>query len=437
MSTAGSICGACRILLALAAIPAQAGFVKYWTLEELAKADVLAVARVESVTMSAAPARQINDRVAVHTCTAGLAVLRSFGAVPERVRLRFDCYPQQTQLMSGYPVFPRPQRGDVRVFPLQRDGARWKLFANEGVGLVLPALPDTANMAGTALGFLVDELANSFLHGTYRQMFEAAPYVGRQRLVEERIATDLAPGDPRWLDTATAMLATSGYPRQPIEEAGGLIGRALGHVPASRRRPGIVRNMLRHSDVHGWGSATTLVPEFKDDPLLLELLPGYLAKLHPGAVHIAWSLAQHGQLALMAPALGAAVRLLAIPKGPELNDIYAATGLIVKHGTDAQFGKLLDAFRAAKDRDTTRYMQLWQVAYGEEGPRILQMIAVMIEDERPLYAATTMRYCDIAGGTVQRIAKADLGFKQWDQDLGERRAAVQRAREWLRDSIRR
>jgi hypothetical protein len=82
-------------------------------------------------------------------------------------------------------------------------------------------------------------------------------------------------------------------------------------------------------------------------------------------------------------------------------------------------------------------MQLWQVAYSEEGPRILKMISVVLDDERPMSANTTMRYCDIAGGRLQMIAKTDFGFgKQWEQDLAERRAAVQRARKWLRDSIR-
>ena len=123
------------------------------------------------------------------------------------------------------------------------------------------------------------------------------------------------------------------------------------------------------------------------------------------------------------------MRTLDQPKG----EFDAASYLIVKHGSDAQFARFLEALKAA--RGTDLYMKLWQIAYGEEGPRILKMIAVLLADERPMSANTTMRYCDIAGGRLQRIAKSDFGFKQWDQDIGERRAAVLRARKWLRDSM--
>ena len=67
MSTADSICGLCSALLLTAT--AHAGFVKEWSLEELAKADVLAVARVESVTTSpspVAPGRRSRRRPSMH-----------------------------------------------------------------------------------------------------------------------------------------------------------------------------------------------------------------------------------------------------------------------------------------------------------------------------------------------------------------------------------
>jgi hypothetical protein len=423
----------------LLAATAHAGFIKEWSLEELAKADVLAVARVESVSTSAAPARQLSDREAVHTCTADLAVLRSFGEIPGQIRLAYECYKDRGPGVSGYPILPRLERGQVRVFPLKRTDATWSLFANEGVGLLMPALTGTGNLAGTPLGYLVDELANSFLYGTYRQLFDAAQYGGAQppKLVLERIETDLPPGDPRWLDIGTAALATTSVPRPAVDKLKTFAGRALSHVPASRRRAGVVRNMLAHSDVHGWGSATTLVSEFKDDPLLLKLLPGYLAKLQPGSLSIAWSLARNGQEAALPISLDTATRTLELPK-VEVNDLYASTYLLVRYGSDTQFEKLLGALNAAKLHDRERYMQLWQVAYGEEGPRILRMIGVLLADERPYAPGSTMRYCDIAGGRLQTIAKQEFGFsKQWDQDLAQRKAAVARARNWLRDSMRR
>ena len=422
MSTAASTCGLCSALLLAAA--AHGGPMTQWSLEQLAKAEVLAVARVESAGGSDG------------ACTADLAVLRSFGEVPPHIRLSYECDRPRAGGIAGGPIFPRLERGQVRVFPLNRSGAAWKLFAREGLGLLMPALPQTANLAGTPLAYLVDELANNFFYGTYRQMSEAAEYARWQpsKLVLERIETDLPDGDARWLDIASVALAWLGTPRAPLSEAKGFAGAALGHVPEKRRRSGIVRNMIRHTDVHAWGSAATLVPEFQDDPLLLELLPGYLAKLHPGSLNLAWSLARSGQTAVLPISLDAATRTLDLPRA-EVSDLYAASHLLVKHGSDAQFGRLLDALKAG--RTTERYMQLWQVAYTEEGPRILRMVAVLLDDERPMSADTTMRYCDIAGGRLQGIAKTDFGFKQWDQDFRERRSAVARARDWLRVSIRR
>jgi hypothetical protein len=301
---------------------------------------------------------------------------------------------------------------------------------------LIPALPNTANLAGTALGYLVDELANNFLHGTYRQMFDAAQYGGWQppKLLIERIETDLPDGNSRWVDIATASLAAMGTPRKPLDDLGTLPGRALSHVPENRRRAGVIRNMLRHSDLHGWGSAATLVPEFKDDPLLLELLPGYLAKLHPGALNIAWTLARSGQTAALPISLDAATRILELPKA-EVNDIYAASNLLVRHGSPAQFAKLIDALNSAREHDRERYTQLWQVAHAEEGPRILRIVAVWLKDERAWWTNTTMRFCDIAGSRLQTIAKTDFGFKQWDQNIRERNTAIAKARAWLRTRI--
>src|SRR5690349_1544964 len=137
MSTAASICARCSALLVLA-LPGHAGFMKQWSLEELAQAGVLAVSRVESVTVSSTPSRQVGDRVPVHRCTADLAVLRSFGKVPEHLELVYDCYKDYGPGVSGYPTFPRLERGQVRVFPLNRSGATWALIAPEGVGLLIP-----------------------------------------------------------------------------------------------------------------------------------------------------------------------------------------------------------------------------------------------------------------------------------------------------------
>jgi hypothetical protein len=436
MSTAGSTCAACSALVLLLANPSVAGFVKEWSLDELAKADVLAVSRVESVTRGAAVVRTVGDRVAVLRCTADLTVLRSLGTIPARAHVSYECYGDNAPGVSGYPIFPRLERGQVLVFPLMKSGAEWRLLANDGMGLLMPALADAANLSDHGKPYLIDELANTFLFGTYREMFAAGNYLMSQgstdthKLLLERLQAELKRGDPRWLDIGTASIAPMGIPRQPMEQSKAFGPMALMQIPTRWRQEGIVLNMLRHSDLHGWGSAATLVPAFKDDPLLLDLLPGYLAKGQPGVLNIAWWLTRNGQMALLAPTLDAALRMLELPSTTDVNDVYAASQLLVKHGTEAQFLKLLEALR--KSKDTPRYMQLWQVAYGEPGPRILRMIAVLLADDRAMGATTTMRYCDIAGGRLQMIAKQEFGFKQWDQPIAERNAALARARAWLR-----
>jgi hypothetical protein len=221
-------------------------------------------------------------------------------------------------------------------------------------------------------------------------------------------------------------------PRQPspgFRVSGGLVARALRQVPSEQRTEGVIRNMLEHSDVHDWGSAATLVPEFKDNRLLLDLLPGYLAQSKPGALYIALWLARNGTLAVIQPSLSAASRALRSDQ-ISVNDLSAACALIVKHGTDGQFAEFMAAFERAKSGDLERYRLLfWYASYSEPGDRMLRVIAVMLGDERVLFEGT--RYCDIAGAELQRLSGEPFGFRA--SDLSERNAAVARARNWLRE----
>lgn len=435
------------VALILAASVAQAGPVRQWSIEELAQVDVLAVARVDSVSTGPLQEHQLYAQMPVHTCTAGLSVLRSFGQAPAHISLPYDCYGELPGGMSqGYPEFPTLKEREVLVFPLMHKGSKWTLIGPDGRGLLVPAVsaePDGPK-AVAPRAFLIAELANNLLQGTYPQMYRAGQYFAWQpseKVPKELLAvlkSRIPYGDPRWLDIGTAALATMGIPRLPLET---LIASpppltfaplALAQVPESRRRPGIVRNMLRYSNVHGWGSAATLVPEFKDDLLLLKLLPDYLQKLQPGAVSIAWWLARNEQKSLMSASLAAALRTLAMPVVADGNDVNAATSLVVTYGNDAEFAQFLVALGSAKEHDPKRYMQLWWAAPTEAGPRTLKIVAAVISDERPMDPSTTMRYCDIAGGRLQMISHQEFGFKNWGQAIAERNVAVARARNWLK-----
>src|SRR4051794_23973062 len=249
MSTAGSICGLCSALLLALATPVHGGFMKEWSLDELARADVLAVSRVDAVIRGATRTRQVGNGVAVYSCTADLTVLRRLGPIPERVRVRYDCYGENAPGVSGYPIFPRLEHGPVLVFPLMKSSPEWRLPADDGVGLLMPALADAANLSNAGKPYLIDELANSFLFGTYAQKFAAGNYLMSQRLTDthklllERLQAELKPGDRRWLDIGTAALAAMGIPRQPLEGSKAFGPMALMQLPAATRRADIVANM--------------------------------------------------------------------------------------------------------------------------------------------------------------------------------------------------
>jgi hypothetical protein len=261
------------------------------------------------------------------------------------------------------------------------------------------------------------------------------------------LLTSLPDSSPRWLDVSTALLATLGVPRRKLDElAPGendkstvpnatalLAAQTLRKVPESQRREGIIRNMLKYSAVHVWGTAATLVPEFKDDALLLELLPGYLERQQKGALYVASWLIANGQTTLLEISLKAA--LLAMrAKDRDYNEISAACRMIIEHGHDDQYQEYLNILQQTKAHDTKRYGELWQVAWDESrSPRVVRILAVLLDDERRTSSWSDVRYCDFAGALLQRFSDEKFGFKEWNKmPLNERDEAVKRARAWMR-----
>src|SRR5262249_22703987 len=153
---------------------------------------------------------------------------------------------------------------------------------------------------------------------------------------------------------STSLLATMGIPRQGLDEfvAGKdptpiltfannrLAARTLSRVPPAQRREGIIHEMLEFSAVHVWGTTVTLVPEFKDDPLLLELVPSYLNRGQKGAFEVASSLVASGNTALLDQTLDAAFRVLRASDSDPI-EIGSACTLVVRRGSDEQFNEYL------------------------------------------------------------------------------------------------
>ena len=438
---------------------AQAGnIIKPLSADALAEAPAVVVCRVERISAGAfVPAKKGARPAATRRCTASLRVLR---AVPEfkaaRIYLNYYCHGPNAVMVNGHPAFPNLEPSRTYVLPLAPDGDRWKLIANEGWGLVVPAVDTepTGNRPASKREFIVQEIMNTLLHGAYLDLYRFSLYMQFRQAAELNdeimagLVAALQRGDPRWLDISTALLANTGVPRRKLDYLAtsgpphgifpdavqSLAARTLREAPERRRREDIVRNMLQHSAIHVWGTAATLVPEFKDDPLLLKLLPAYLEQPQKGAVATACSLVANGQIALLDVTLEAALKVLR-DRGVDFSEVYPTCKLLIQHGSDEQFEEYLTILKEAKVHDAKRYHQLWQVAWGERSPRVMRILAVLLNDQRRASPWYDVRNCDFAGALLQRFSGEKFGFKQWEKmPLPERNVAVARARAWMKQA---
>jgi hypothetical protein len=415
--------------------PLLASPVGVLSLDGIADAPMLAVVRVERVGPD---------------CTAKLKVLRSTAEIEDPLSLTFRCSLPLNKRMSGiaFEAYPEFHPGDIDMLPLRRLDGEWKLLQDRALGLLTSAIerdPSTPPDASHR-DFLVAEITNLLLHGSYADLYRfsqssqdvLAGTFGESLLTE--LTHSLPAGDARWLDISTALLASMGIPRVPLDTLMEptteptrvqrvLLACALKNIPADGRREAIIRAMLRRSRVHDWGTAATLVPEFRNDPLLMELLPGYIERAEPGALYIAMLLVRNERPAILTVALPASVKALRA-KDTIRNDAQAAAFLLAAHGDDSQFTEFLRIFKTAQSTDLDRYWIIWQHLRTAEGPRLVRMAAIAITDER--VHSGDVRYCDIAASNVQTATGQDFGITGlWTQGLAERERAVSRVRAWI------
>lgn len=434
---------------------AQAGAIRPLSIDALAAAPAVVVCRVERVALGPfVPAQKGARPAATRHCTATLRVLRAFPEFPAaRIYLDHYCYGPEFAIANGHPAYPNLEAGRAYVFPLVSHGNQWKLIAGEGYGLVVPAIdadPPGARPASKR-DFIFGEIVNALLHGAYPDLFRFGSFMQfryAKELNDEvtaALVAALPPGDPRWLDISAALLATSprrlsdlasrAHPQDLFPDAvASLAVRTLREVPDERRREGILRDMLRYSALHPRASASMLLPEFKLDSLLLKLLPAYLEQHQDGAVAIACALIAGGQFDLEDVTLAAALRVLR-DKGADYADVNGAIGLLIHRGSDAQFQEYLAILNDAKVHDRTRYHAMWQPAWEDRSPRILRILAVLLDDRRSTSPGDNVRNCDFAGFLLQKFSGQKFGYKQWDQmPLPERNAALSRARAWMKQA---
>ena len=434
---------------------AQAGVIRPLTIDELAAAPNVVVCRVERIGMGAfLPAAKGAQHAATRRCTASLRVLR---ASPDfkagRIYLDHYCHGPSFAMANGHPAYPGLAVGKTYVFPLVPHSGRWKLIADEGWDLVVPVIDAVppGNPPASKREFIFREIMNTLLHGEYPDLFRFSGYMQfrHAREMNDEIMTALAAalrhGDPRWLDISTALLAREPRPLSDLESAGpprdffpdavsSLASRTWREAPEEQRSEDLLRKMLEYSALHPQTADTILMSEFKDDPLLVQLLPAYLAQRQKGAVAIACSLAGEGQLALQDLTFAAALRVLH-DTAADYTDVAGAIGLLIHHGSDEQFEEYLAIMKEARVHDRSRYRQMWEPAWEDKSPRILPILAVILDDPRRVSLWDNVRTCDFGGMLLERHSGQKFGYQQWDKmPLPERDAALARARAWLRQA---
>lgn len=409
--------GVAAVCLCACALPLGAYLTFLWTFDQLAQAPVLAAAIIE--TTSRDPASAPGQRTVM--AHAVVRVLRSYppsAFLPdERIRLDYEALPEGAPPFNG-PDVARIHAGDTLVLPLKANpqpaSAPWRLLGDQGDRLVVPAIAGPPRFPAPPRderAFLLHEIASALLDGTRPEVLAAASYASSQKAIGPALVTLLAsvlpPDDDRWPLIAALSVACLGVPRPTVEAmradrsaslAAAVLGR-LGPSEAARRR--FLHQLLASSDIAAWGVGMT-VPEFVQEPVLVEDLRQMLRDRRPGALTVARSVLIAGQKAVLPEAASLSFDYLAAPPA-DLAELQAACWVIRDFGSDAQFRRLVEEIRASQYRDRNRYDALWRNILWSDNPREQAVLDLLLQDDRIYQGAT--RYRDIARGELTRIEK--------------------------------
>jgi hypothetical protein len=432
---------------------------KSWRISELEQAPLLAVCTVEDIVQRepvTAGTVQWAGSYRWHELTLRVERVHSKLALApvggDRITVRYIGYGEPVSGHGGSPIWPIFRKSQRAVFPLspsKERSDRWVLFAAEGARATVPATAKewrSSDGPVTPHEFIVSELINALASGSPAEQSAASTYMGglwgnvpaeTQRLLDAAIGSD----EERWLAVAASLVSSLGVPRPSVAEImSGGVGKDSLHGPilavlahalqmgAKREFPDrLITKLVDDAPVHAWGSAVTLMA-FKDSPVLIDRLGDALSRNREGAVTIAWSLVRSGQRAVLPQALAAAQELVMNPGPVNMAELQAASGLVRDDGDDAQFGTLVATLRRLKTADVEQYRKLYSSAGYSQNKREIEIAAVLIDDMREGFSS--MRYCDVAAGTLQHLSGQDFGIGQnmtrpdWDRAVG-------RARDWL------
>jgi len=429
----------------------HAGIVHVWAIREIQDAPLLAVATVEKVAKKQpVPPGRTRSKLPEQYWEAALRVHRSYSHQPLRVGARITVrYVTYGDLgaggVNGYPIWPRFETGQTALFALAPgESGLWRLVADEGANLTVPALvtqPRTPEAPPNRRAFILAELANALADGDTASRYAAAVYLrepgawpdGFREIAERAVGTS----DDSWLEVACALLASLGIPHPTVAE---LMGNAnlpgLGNQGAAwalakgakRDYPDrLIRCLLRNMPVYDWGAANELL-EFKDSALVVGSMKNSLSRDPAGSIYVAWVLVRNGQRGFLPEALDAAVNLVSAPERVLMNRLQASSWLLRDYGSDRQFDTIPATLRRLKNENEVAYRNLFGSVNYMQSRRELRVAAVLIDDRRPGFG--TLRYCDVAAATVERLSGQAIGIKQ-EMTLQERDRAVGRAAAWL------
>ena len=397
-----------------------------WELVQLSRAPVLATCLVQETNRDSSAATPGQRVVPVH---ATLRVLRSFPQLAlregEKVRLDYEELAEGDLGMNG-PDLPNLKPGAVVVLPLKLNPRpstdSWRLIADKGRGLVIPAIfrnPPFAHPATTALDYILREVASPLSSGTRTEVFAEAWYLATQdtaayapeltRLLELDIGTD----QNRWAQIAASLVSSLGVPRPTIadfysskHQGGGdsfsgplvmLVLQRLGRSAEARGK--LIHQLLAVSDIASWGAGVTL-REFAQDPKLTHELAAMLKARQPGSLYVARDILSAGQKSVLKDATALALLYIESP-GENHSEVQPACWIVRDFGSDRQFSRLVRAIRRYQFQDTKHYNELWRNTLWSESNRESAVLKILLSDQRVYESG--LRYSDIARGELARI----------------------------------
>jgi hypothetical protein len=416
--------------LYICAIPVCQSFpTNVWQLEEIAKtAKVFATVKVESVSRSSSSWGTGKRTV---TARAQLLVLRSFPAsaisAGETIQLDYETLPPGDSGMSG-PSVPDFQPSSKLVVPLRSNAKPatdvWRLFADEGMGLVIPAIeqePAFANHPKNGMEYILQEVASALAAGRREDVFREAWYLGItmqrtdayasdiMRLLETRVRGDV----DRWALISASLVSSLGAPRPTFEEfIAGKYGANPDRWPgslveASARRLArfdhaedeLTRQLLSISDINEWGAGVAL-QEFAQNASLVQGLSSMLRERRPGSLNVAHNVMKAGQKEIRDAAVAAALATIRDPASNH-SETQAACWILRDFGNDAEFKKLVGAIREYQYRDQKRFDELWRDTLGSDNVRERDVLEILLADQR-MYDSG-QRYSDMAKVELDRV----------------------------------